>query len=61
MLTDLLGDLAAHWLRGSCSDHGRGVSQEGDFKESKEKCGGENGLYLGWMRRFGELTLVVFL
>merc|ERR1719489_114676 len=26
LLADFLGDLAAHWLRGSCPDHGRGVS-----------------------------------
>merc|ERR1719154_1092224 len=37
LLTALLGDLAAPWLRGSCPDHGRGVSLEGDLKESQEK------------------------
>ena len=26
LLADLLGDLAAHWLRGSCPGHGRGVT-----------------------------------
>ena len=31
LLADLLGDLAAHWLRGSCPDHGRGVTLEGDI------------------------------
>merc|ERR1719154_66977 len=50
LLADLLGDLAAHWLRGSCPDHGRGVSLEGDLEESQKKCGGENCLHLGWMR-----------
>merc|ERR1719452_246538 len=37
LLTYLLGDLAAHWLRRSCPDHGRGVSLEGDLEESQEK------------------------
>merc|ERR1719500_2520007 len=46
LLTDLLGDLAANWLRGSCPDNGRGVSLEGDLEESQEKCGGENCLHL---------------
>merc|ERR1719360_70729 len=47
LLTNLLGDLAAHWLRRSCPDHGRGVTLEGDFKESQEKSGCENSLHLG--------------
>ena len=50
LLTDLLGDLAAHGLRGSCPDHGRGVTLEGDFEESQKKGGCENSLHLGWMR-----------
>ena len=50
LLADLLGDLAAHWLRGSCPDHGRGVSLEGDLEESQEKCRGENCLHHEWMR-----------
>ena len=51
LLTDFLGDLAAHGLRGSCPDHGRGVTLEGDLEESQEKKGGcENSLHLGWMR-----------
>ena len=37
LLADLLGDLAAHWLRGSCPDHGRGVTLEGNLEESQEK------------------------
>ena len=28
LLTDFLGDLAAHGLRGSCPDHRRGVTLE---------------------------------
>jgi len=31
LLTDLLGDLAANGLRGSCPNHGRGVTLEGDL------------------------------
>ena len=50
LLTDLLGNLVAHWLRGSCPDHRRGVSLEGDLEESQEKGGCENCLHLGWMR-----------
>ena len=50
LLTDLLGDFAAHWLRGSCPDHGRGVTLEGDLEESQEKGGYENSLHLEWMR-----------
>merc|ERR1719341_185847 len=50
LLADLLGDLAAHWLRRSCPDHGRGVSLEGDLEESQENRGGENCPHLGWMR-----------
>ena len=46
LLTDLLGDLAAHRLRGSCPDHGRGVALEGDLEESQEKCRCENCLHL---------------
>merc|ERR1719234_1446296 len=46
LLTDFLGDLAAHGLRGSCPDHGRSVSLEGDLEESKEKGGCENSLHL---------------
>ena len=45
LLADLLGDLAAYWLKGSCPDHGRGVSLEGDLEESQETGGGENGLH----------------
>merc|ERR1719500_2224222 len=46
LLTDLLGDLAAHWLRRSCPDHGRGVALEGNLEESQKKGGGENCLHL---------------
>merc|ERR1719354_1454666 len=49
LLADLLGDLAAHGLRRSCPDHGRGVTLEGDFEESQEKSGCENSLHRGWM------------
>merc|ERR1719489_672448 len=45
LLADLLRDLAAHWLRGNCPDHGRGVSLEGDLEESQKKGGGENCLH----------------
>ena len=50
LLADLLGDLAAHWLRGSCPDHGRGVTLEGDLKESQEKCRGADGLHLAGLQ-----------
>ena len=50
LLTDLLGDLAAHGLRGSCPDHRRGVTLEGDLEESQEKGGCENSLHYEWMR-----------
>merc|ERR1719237_537460 len=36
LLTDLLGDLAADWLRRSCPDHGRGVSLEGDLNQGEK-------------------------
>merc|ERR1719341_2080872 len=49
LLADLLGDLAAHWGRGTCPDHGRGESLEGDLEESQEKCGCKNCLHLGWV------------
>jgi len=50
LLADFLGDLAAHGFRGSCPDHGRGVTLEGDLKESQEKGRCESRLHLGWMR-----------
>ena len=50
LLANLLGDLAAHWLRGSCPDHGRGVTLERDLEESQEKGRGENCLHLERMR-----------
>ena len=48
--TDPLGNLAANWLRGSCPDHGRGVTLEGDLEESQEKDRCENGLHLAGLK-----------
>ena len=50
LLADFLGDLAAHWLRGSCPDHGRGVTLERDLEESQEKGRGENCPHLERIR-----------
>merc|ERR1719383_972863 len=46
LFAELLGDLAAHGLRGSCPDHGRGVTLEGDLEESQEKGVCEDSLHL---------------
>ena len=48
--TDPLGNLAANWLRGSCPDHGRGVTLERDLEESQEKGRGENCPHLERIR-----------
>ena len=45
LLKDLLGNLAAHWLRGSCPDHGRGVSLQGKLSQGDEEAGGNVGLH----------------
>ena len=41
--TDPLGNLAANWLRGSCPDHGRGVSLQGELSQGDKETGGNDG------------------
>ena len=42
LLMDLLGNLAAHRLRGSCPDHGRSVSLKGELGQGEETGGNES-------------------
>merc|ERR1740128_638464 len=53
LLTDLLGDLSAHWLRGSSPDHGRGVTLEGDLCQREKKAGGNKTLHNETMKDTG--------
>ena len=45
LLTDLLGDLTAHWLR-SLPDHGRGVTLERDLDKAEKKARGNETLHV---------------
>ena len=45
LLADLLGDLAAHWLR-RLPDHGRGVTLERDLNQGEKKTGDDETLHV---------------